>query len=401
MATFKVILDTRRKLKNGTFPIIIRIYKGRGYDSLNLKLRVTEDQFDPTAQRVIKHPNKKEFNQKIIQTLIKLQETALRMELNESEEDAAIIKASIVEPKVRHDMISLATEIVSELEESKHYGNSLFHKSAISALKKYSESETIPFKKVTYEFLTKLERKMLGAGLTVNGIAMYMRTIRAIYNRAIKSKIIDRSNYPFESFKIKLERTTKRNISKADLKAVTSLNLEVDSPIWHARNYFILCFNLIGISFADLLTLKKTDVREGRVIYRRKKTHKLYSIKLTDKAKEIISIYSKSGSIYLLPGLHQDFIEGAAKERKRIVQVTKNTNKYLQRLGQELNIGQKLTTYVARHSWATIAKRMGYSKDMIAEALGHEFGNKVTAIYLDSFDQEVIDEMNKIVCDFN
>lgn len=394
MATFKVILDTRRKLKNGTFPIVIRIYKGKTYDSLNLKIRVKEDQFDSIAQRVIKHPNKKEFNQKIIQTLVRLQETAIRMELTDTEEGAATIKASFVKPKVKHDMLSLAEEIVKELQEGKHYGNSLFYKSAISALKRYTEMEVIAFKRVTYEFLTKLENKMLGAGLTVNGVAMYMRTIRAIYNRAIKSKIIDRANYPFDSFKIKMERTTKRNISKPDIHALMNLNLEMNSPAWHARNYFILCFNLIGISFADLLTLKKTDVRDGRVIYRRKKTHKLYNVKLTERAKDIISIYSKSSSIYLLPELHHDFIIGATEERKRIVQVTKNTNKYLQRIGQELNLGQRLTTYVARHSWATIAKKMGYSKDMIAEALGHELGNTTTSIYLDSFDQEVIDEMN-------
>ncbi len=398
MATFKVLLDKRRQLKDGDYPLIIRIFSEGTHRNVGLKIRLKEDEFDEATQRAVKHPNKKEINQKITQNLVKFQESALKMELADTQGSAQNIKTSVVKPQIKLDFLAFAETIVREQEDGKHYGNALFYKSSISALKTYTGKDTILFREVTYEFLKKLENKMLTKGLAVNGVAMYMRTIRAVYNKAIKSKLIDRSNYPYDSFKIKMEATAKRNISKVDIQAIMGLKLEIDSPAWHARNYFLLCFNLIGISFADLLTLRKTDIANGRVTYRRKKTHKLYNIKLTKQAEEIIRIYYPSDSIYILPELHQSFIDSPATERKRISQAIKNTNKYLGRMGRELKIDQNLTTYVVRHSWATISKRLGYSKDLIAEALGHEFGNKVTGIYLDNFDQDVIDDMNEAVC---
>ena len=398
MSTFKVVLEKRRKRKNGSFPLVIRIFSERKFRTVNLKIYLMEDEFDETTQRAVKHPNKKEINQKITQYLVRLQESALKMELSDARGSAQNIKTSVVKPQIKLDFLAFAETIVKEQEEGKHYGNALFYKSAISALKTYTDKDTIQFREVTYEFLKKLENKMLTKGLTVNGVAMYMRTIRAVYNKAIKSKLIDRSNYPYDNFKIKIEATAKRNISKADIQAIMGLKIEENTPVWHARNYFLLCFNLIGISFADLLTLKKTDVKAGRVAYRRKKTHKLYNIKLTATALELINFYSSPDRIYILPVIPESALGDQVEERKQIQNGTRLTNKYISKIGETLKIQQELTTYVARHSWATIAKRLGFSKDLIAEALGHEFGNKVTGIYLDSFDQEVIDDMNEAVC---
>ena len=171
--------------------------------------------------------------------------------------------------------------------------------------------------------------------------------------------------------------------------------------MWHSRNYFLLSFNLIGISFADMATLKYSDISNGRISYRRKKTHKLYNLRLTSTALELINLYKSPDRTYILPVIPENMVGNQVEERKYIQYGTKTTNKYISRIGKLLKIDLALTTYVARHSWATIAKRMGYSKDLIAEALGHEFGNKVTGIYLDNFDQDVIDDMNSTVCRFN
>jgi integrase/recombinase XerD len=399
MATFKVKLDKRRQLKDGTYPLIVRVHSGGSRRDINLKTSVREDEFDVKSQRIVKHPNKKEINQKLMQTLLKLQGSALKIELSEEVLTANKIKSSVVRPQIKLDLIQFAHKIVNDLRQSKNYGNALFYEYAISALKTYAGRDVIQFSEVDYDFLKRLEGKMLGKGLSVNGVAMYMRTIRAIYNRAIREKFIDRSNYPYEHYKINIQATTKRNINKTDIQAMMAMEIGQDSPLWHSRNYFLLCFNLIGISFADMLTLKRTDIINGRVMYRRKKTHKLYSIKLTAKAKELINLYSSQDRIYILPAIPENVTE-LSQERKYIQQAIKTTNKYLKRIGAELKVAIPLTTYVARHSWATIAKKLGYSKDLIAEALGHEFGNKVTGIYLDNFDQEVIDEMNGRVCDF-
>jgi len=155
-----------------------------------------------------------------------------------------------------------------------------------------------------------------------------------------------------------------------------------------------LSFYLIGISFTDLAYLTPKNLVDGRVIYRRRKTHKLYSIKLFPKAEVILNELHQPGIKYLLPILPNDITEGSLRSKELINQWIKTTNKYLKRLGEQVGINAPLTTYVARHTFATCAKRLGYSNELIAEALGHEYGNRVTNIYLDSFDKAVVDEMH-------
>ena len=133
------------------------------------------------------------------------------------------------------------------------------------------------------------------------------------------------------------------------------------------------------------------------MVYRRRKTHKEYSIKLFPQALAILDLFYQEDSKYLIPILPDYVVEDSLVAKKLIHQWIKTTNKYIKRLGQELGIASPLTTYVARHQFATTAKRLGYSNELIAEALGHEYGNKITNIYLDSFDQEVVDDMHKRV----
>jgi site-specific recombinase XerD len=154
---------------------------------------------------------------------------------------------------------------------------------------------------------------------------------------------------------------------------------------------------LIGLSFTDLAYLTKKNIQDGRVVYRRRKTHKNYSIKLYPKAAVILNELHQKGDKYLLPILPNEVIEDSLKAKQTIHQWIKTTNKYLKRLGMEVGIEASLTTYVARHTFATTAKKLGYSNELIAEALGHEYGNKITNIYLDSFDKEVVDEMHRRV----
>jgi integrase/recombinase XerD len=401
MATHKVLLDKRRQLKDGTYPLIIRIWSGSRRRDINLKTPLKESEFDETTQKVTtKHPNRKLINQKIQQALLEVQQTTLKLEIGQEVITPEKIKNLIVKPQIKLDFTAFGWQVVVELRQGGKFGNALFYESAIVALKNYTGKQTIQFPDVTYQFLKKLENSMIVGGLTVNGVAMYMRTIRAIYNRAIKEKLIDRANYPFDSYRIKMEATAKRNISKADIQAMVALEIEKETAMWHSRNYFLLCFNLIGISFADLFTLRPSDIVNGRISYRRKKTHKLYNIRLTDTAKELIEYYCSPYRTYILPVIPENMVGDPVKERKQISYGIKNTNKYLKRIATAVGLQQKLSTYWCRNSWANCAKRMAYSNEMIAEAMGHEYGNKVTAIYLDRFEQNVIDDMVEAVCKF-
>jgi site-specific recombinase XerD len=401
MATFLVKLDTRRKLSDETYPLIIRIHSGSKRRDINLKTYLLESQFDVSSQRVNnKHPSKKLINQMIQTKLLQLQEVTLKLEIQDEILSAGKIKTTVVKPIHKLNFFQYGNGIVEQMNLVGRVGNATAYRDALTALKTYSGKTELQFKEVNYELLCTVENKMLAAGLKKNSIAAYNRALRAIFNKAINEDLIDVKFYPYRKFKIKGEATTKRNISKENIKAIAEMKLEENSQLWHSRNYFMLSFYLRGMSYADMASIKPTDLVDGRLIYKRKKTHKPYNVKLIDKAKELISKYQREGATYILPALADNISPNTHKERVTIQQAIKVCNKYLERIGNELKLPQKLTTYFARHSWATIAKRGGYSKDMISEALGHSQGSKITEIYLDKFDQEIIDDMNEAVCNF-
>ncbi len=401
MPTFKVLLDTRRQLQNGTFPLVIRVYSGRNRREINLKIYLKKSQFDTDGQKVRKsHPNEKVINQRIKQAVLEVEKTTLNLEMANEVVTSEKIRNLVVKPTPKLNFIQYGEQVILQMRKANRNGNANAYRDGINALKEYSGRTDLQFQEIDYELLCKIENNMLAKGLKKNSIACYNRALRAIYNKAINEEIVEVKYYPYRKYKVRGEATAKRSIDKQSIQQVINLPLEKDSPMYKARDYFLLSFNLIGISFADMVTIKPSDILNGRLIYKRKKTHKLYNIKLTDKAKEILDYYNQPGGTYILPDLPEVAINNASVERKYIQYANKTCNKYLAKIGLELKLGQELTTYVARHSWATCCKKMGYSKDLISEALGHSFGNRVTEVYLDSFDQEVIDAMNFAVCNF-
>lgn len=401
MATTKVLLDKRRARKNGTYPLVVRVFTGKKFKDINLKTPLLESYFDSKAQKVTnKHPNQKVINQKIRKTVLQVEETTLNLEMKDEVISASKIRSTIVKPASKFNFMQYGEKMIADMRNVNRNGNANAYRDAISALKTYSGKANLEFTELTYELLCSVENKMLAKGLKKNSIACYNRSLRAIFNNAINNDLVEIKHYPYRKYKIKGEATAKRNISKEDIAAMVNMQLEPDSPLWHSRNYFMLSFNLRGISFTDMASIRPCDITNGRLTYLRKKTHKMYNIKLTDRAKEIISLYQKTDEKYILPVLTALITPNSKLERATIQQANKTCNKYLERIGNELKLPQKLTSYFSRHSWATIAKRMGYSKDLISEALGHSQGNRITEVYLDTYDQQVIDDMNEAVCKF-
>jgi site-specific recombinase XerD len=209
--------------------------------------------------------------------------------------------------------------------------------------------------------------------------------------------LVDRSLYPFYDISIKTEKTAKRAILKDDIAKLLDIRVEKNSTCWRSLNYFMLSFFLRGISFTDLAYLKHSNIIDGRIEYRRRKTHKNYSVKLFPESESIINQLHVSGSDYLLPIIPFVVTEDSLRAKRIIQQCIKTTNKYLKKLSSDCGLLNSTQSYTSRHSFATIAKRLGYSNELIAESLGHEFGNKITNIYLDKFDTHVLDSMHQQV----
>jgi integrase/recombinase XerD len=399
MVQLKLILDTRRAKSDGSYPIIFRITQYKKIYTLPTGFSVQTNLWSINNREVTKeHPNALRINTLLNKKYYEIQKALLSLGNNFTiEELKALIDGKPKEVDKPITFKSFTENLIKQMHQVNKCGNALIYQTAVNRFLSFCKDQNIQFNEISYTLLDQFRHNLTIQGLKINSISNYFRTLRAIYNKAIKQKIVERSHYPFYDLKIKSERTLKRAVLRQDLVKLEQLNLEMNTAEWKALMSFLLSFYLIGISFTDMAYLSRKNIVDGRVVYRRRKTHKEYSIKLFPQALAILDLFYQEKSKYLIPILSDYVVEDSLIAKKLIHQWIKTTNKYIKRLGQEVGIASPLTTYVARHTFATTAKRLGYSNELIAEALGHEYGNKITNIYLDSFDQEVVDDMHKRV----
>jgi len=185
-------------------------------------------------------------------------------------------------------------------------------------------------------------------------------------------------------------------LSLQELKRYFNLNIPDHSPYYRSWCIGKLLFYCRGMNIRDALKLTPDNIKAGRIIYRRSKTGKMYSVAITPAIAELLQTLIGNGT--LLGVMTPDELADNDTCIQRFHQCSKVINHHLAKLSEMVKSNEVITTYVFRYTYANIAKQLGYSKDLIAEALGHEYGNKVTGIYLEQFDQSVIDEMNLCVC---
>ena len=267
-----------------------------------------------------------------------------------------------------------------------------------AALKKISafvgNMEYFNFADIDYKWLCNFD-EFCAKDSRINTRSLHLRTLKAVYNRAIDQGIADLALYPFRRFKIKQEQTRHRNLGVADLRLLFSYPLDPRQEFF--RDMFVLIFMLCGINTADLYALKEIT-RDGRIEYKRAKTGRFYSIKVEAEAEAIINKYRGKKALIC-----------AADRWGSVHNFNGYLNVALHHIGKrEVNeygrveykpLFADLTTYCARHSWATIAAELDIPKEVIAAALGHSWGGSVTDIYI-NFDRKKIDIANRKVLDY-
>lgn len=400
MVTYKILLDTRRAKSDGTYAVTIRITCNRKSSTFNTGVFI-QDTFWIEDKSIISssHPNGNLLNKKVTEEYLKVQKAVIELEAEDSFNFDTLkdrLKDGHKLPTVTKSITfkSFSDQLVTDMLAINKTGNAIIYSTTINRFTAFVASPKLRFMDIDYTLLEAFKRKLIKDGMKQNTISNYFRTLRAIYNKAIKAKVVDRSRYPFLDISIKSERTAKRAISINDLTKIAQHELKPKSRQWHARNYFLLSFCLIGASFTDLAYLTPANIKKGRLIYKRRKTGKELSIKLQPYTKRLLLYYASMNTKYLIPVLSSGIIEDSLQAKRLIAQWIKTTNKWLGKIATDRKIEDEVTTYVARHTWATTAKRLGYSIELIAEAMGHEHGNKITNIYLDNFDQSLIDTMN-------
>lgn len=388
MAKSYLKLDTRRPLKDGTYPIVVAVGYGKDVQ-MPTKMSAFETDWDEKSQTYL-GPDASLVNSVLRTVLAKT--TARVLELRESgmfdDLDTRQVRAMLKDttltspPKAKeHTLADLFALLIAT--KAKRTGE--IYASTLSRLRLYCDPAKITFDKVNKMWLDGFVASM--AGISSNTKSIHLRNLRAVNNYAIDCEIT--RNYPFRRYQMPRQTSRKKALHIDVLRNIAGLSLGHNAIY---RDIFMLTFYLIGINFVDLCNLSK--IEDGRVNYSRAKTHKPYSIKVEPEALEIIErLKGKRQLLYMLDD-HKDYRSYYRQLRRGLEAVIKAYNA----AHPDAPISE-LTTYWARHSWATIAASLDIPKETIAAALGHEMGNSMTAIYID-FDRAKVDAANRRVIDY-
>ena len=248
----------------------------------------------------------------------------------------------------------------------------------------------------TPERLKEYEDWLAGQQSSPNTISTYMRTLQAVYNRWMSPGIEGYNPVLFKDVYTKVESRTKRALTAEQMERLR--NTDFSMLTLHQQQvltYFLLMFMLRGMPFIDLAHLRKSDLRNRRITYHRHKTGKLMVVDVPPDAMRLLQKYrDKTDSEYLFPLLHGGlFME---EHHHRYQETLRHFNRELARLMKQLLPGVSVSSYTARHTWATLAYHSGVPVGLISQSLGHS-SIRVTMTYLKPFDAEVIDRINRQV----
>lgn len=255
----------------------------------------------------------------------------------------------------------------------------------------YRKDEDIMLDCLTSEIMEAYEAWHKQRGNSPNTVSFYTRILRAVYHRAIEDDIIENRN-PFRHVYTGVDKTIKRALPLTTIKKIKALDLSLSPPLAYARDMFLMSFYLRGMSFIDMVYLKKTDLKNGSVVYRRRKTGQQLTIAWAPEMQAILDKYPDNPTQYLLPIIKTAGIN----ERCAYRNIGYNINHNLKKIAGMVGINIPLTMYVARHSWASAAKAKGIPLSVISEGMGHD-SEATTQIYLASLDTSAVDKANSLI----
>ena len=401
MASIKAILYTHKKLKDNSHPIVLQFIHDRKIRKIALGYSITPSYWDEEKGLVqSNHPNSKSLNSLIKQKIGEAEKEKIKLQSEKEIFTVDDLISRIRKTRPKTSFFTYTENLISEMLKAKKIGNADIYKTTLSVVRSFYNKSTLEFSQIDFNFLKSLETYHLSKpGNAVNGLSVYMRTLRAIYNRAIKDGTVDQKYYPFAKYKIKSTKTIHRAISKEDFINIRNLDLVTETPVWHSRNYFFFSFCTIGMSWIDMANLKLSNINNDRIFYKRAKTGKEYSIKITVNIQEILNYYcrgKKSGD-FIFPIIKRP--DDPVETKKDVKNTLKMYNKHLKEIADKTGITINLTSYIPRHSWASIAYLLNFPLGVIKEGMGHDDA-KTTQVYLSNYNYTDVDDANEFISNF-
>ena len=393
-ATVNVVCYRNKTLSNGNSPLMLRVCKDRKtkYQSLGISINPANWDFQKNKPKA-NCPNRELIIKIILEKEAEFQKQILELQ----SEDKDFTASTLIAPKTKTKAKTVKDfykELIEEFNLVNKIGNAKVYKDSYWSLKTFTNNKLdIPFSHIDLDFLKGYEKWMRQKGYMETSMSLLFRTLRSTYNKAIEAKHAKRTSYPFDDFKISKfnTKTEKRAVSKDVIKEIMNLDLSGKSEYMNfSRDMFIFSYLCSGINLTDIANLKQNNIVNDRLVYSRQKTGKRISIPLSESAKQIIRKYKdKCSTDYIFPFLDDNVHKTEAQKYRRRKKVLRNVNSCLKIIAKMIGI-ENITSYVARHSYATVLKNSGVNIALISETLGHS-DLKTTQIYLDSFENEQID----------
>lgn len=401
MAKSTIILDVRYKSKDGKYPLVLRIKHNYTSTTLQLPHRIKPLDWDGSKiKKSCDYYNVQQENFNIIDFQQNFDNFLLKLMNDENIKaySAKELKQMFVAERTRKGIAFFEqlfdTHIENKMQNNPGAKTHQSYSNTKNLLIEFSGSD-IKINNVDKAFIEKFELFLKNKNHKINTIALHMRNIRAVYNYGISIGAADVHQYPFRHYKITRQKTMHRTVVPSDL--IRIFNYSGSDTEQRSIDLFKLSFYLIGINFKDMLYAKTSDIYNGRLYYRRAKTDKQISVKILPEAQVIIDKYK--GHKHMLKFMDYKLRHAKANRSTHIhTDIIRNVNKHLKDVCKNLDINVNLSTYYARHTWATIARKCGVQFDVIHNALGHS-NSDVTAIYVE-YDSDMIDEANLNVINF-
>ena len=394
MTTVDVVCYKYKPLKTGELPLKIRVCKDRKTRYINLGVSTKAEYWDFEKNQPKSNCPDREMLEKLIANKIsEVKSKIVELKSEDKEFSASTLVEKVSHPTNTITVGELFKQHIHCLEEEKRTGYRLSIQQTYNSLIKFNKHLDIPFSEMDCNWLRRYETWLRKQGKSENTIGIRFRNIRLIFNLAINMRLLKPENYPFKQLKVsKLhQETAKRALTKMEILSVVNYNITgKDFYCKLAVHLFTFSYFMGGINFVDMAYLTGKNIVNNRLIYNRRKTSKLINLPMQERAIVVLKEYKKSNEPYLFPILSSKH-KTEQQRLNRLHKVITKVNKALKSIGEELQILIKLTTYVARHSYATVLKRAGVATSIISESLGHS-SEKVTQIYLDGFENSQIDK---------
>ncbi len=393
MATTKVIFraSSHNSCEGALFHRIIHNRKMR---QIHTGKRVFKDEWNETACEIIFSTDKtREEYLSSVQSKLDSDQIRIRRiiaVLDKSTKGYTVddVVELFQKPETVVGIISFARRHIAELKHIGRIRRAEHYTTALNRFVRFNGDEEVAFEDFNSRLMQKYECHLKNQGLCPNSISYYMRTLRAIYNQAVEQDFT-RQNNPFKYVYTGIAKTVKRAVSLAIVKALRALDLNENTMSRLARDLFMFSFYTRGMAIIDVAFLRKENLKNGVLIYRRQKTGKQLTIKWEPQMQKIVSQYANKESDFLFPLIDSR----KPNYRRQFLNSYTRINRCLKKFGQQLGLPEPLTFHRSRHTWASIARANNVPLSVICEGMGHD-SEKTTRIYLASLDTSIVDNAN-------